>query len=134
MTVNHGGSVASLPLHRRARKPCNGRADPIGAHDEICCDLDGLSPAVANDRATDTAIRLADQRGQCAAVPDFRAGSPRGIHERAIQQRTARRIERIDPVLGSDLNLHEVIAVMEFRVAHRGRPGRNNAWQQAPPV
>ena len=37
-------------------------------------------------------------------------------------------------MLRSDLHLHDVFAVMEFRTAHRGRPGRDDAWQQAPPV
>ena len=42
--------------------------------------------------------------------------------------------KRLDPMLRSDLHLHDVFAVMEFRTAHRGRAGRDDAWQQAPPV
>ena len=134
MTVDHGSGMASFPLHTGIREPCNSRADAIGANDEIARDFHGLAIIVENDGATDAVIRTADQCRQRASVPDFRPGRPRGIHERAVQQCPARCIERVDPVLGSDLDLHDVFAVMEFRRVHGGRTGRNDAWQQAPPV
>ena len=85
MTVDHGSGITSFPLHTGARKPCNGRADAVGANDQIRRHLDGPSLVVKNDGTTDTAVGMAEQCGQCAAMPDFRPGHPGGIDQRTVQ-------------------------------------------------
>ena len=109
--VDHGSGIASFPAHTRPGKPCNSRADAIATNDQIRRHCDGLSAVVKNNSTTDTIVNIADQCGQCAAMPNFRSGRRRGIHKCTVQQCPARRIKRLDPMLGSDPHLHDVFAV-----------------------
>src|SRR5208337_2598756 len=134
VAINNGAGMASLPQHLCSDQPCNGRADAICANDQVRCDRLGLAVGAENDGATDAPVRIADQSGQGAIVSHLGPSAPSGIHERAVQQGPARRIERLDAVTGPDIDLEHVVAVVEGCAAHRGSAGRYDPWQQAPAV
>ena len=131
---HHRGSVAAFPHGLRSGKRATLEPMPSAPTTRSAAIARSL-PAASRTFAPQT--RPSELKVRPTRVQPCRTTAPavaRRVHQGAIEQGTARRIQRLHTVCRADRDRHLFVAIVERGLAHRRRPHFLQVRQYAPAV
>jgi hypothetical protein len=109
------------------------RVHPVGADDHIRIDPLASSAGKNRDAANASAMIDNDVVGS-RTISELRTAPLSCVNEQTVEQRSSRRVQRVDAVARLDGDRHVQVAVGERRGAHGGRSCVDDSRQDAPPI